>query len=549
MLKNFYKFHKIIFIFLCFIIPAIWWTRLNANYYSTKTFLLFFTSSFALIGLVPQLKLPKLPKALLYSTTFILVYQLIFYTYRLDYADFLNYFKFFSFSALCLYFYNMRSNLEEVFSKTTYLILFTAAFLLAVPIKEFYTLRILNDSTELGLIATFGNINMFAEFFILALPFVFEWTRHKDKISQWAKLAILVIWIFFVLYCRSRSAWIGLALWMVLLLRYKVTKSELISIGLAFVLYFMSVLAPSKPNGIEASKNYNSVARLELIKATFEMIKDHPWGIKAGGFIGEIVPYQMASNVKPSEFSYYDQPHSEIMKWPAQFGWLFSLGALVFLGTVSFIMLRWVLAAQNFFLTGSFAVLVPQLFFQFPYENPASLLYLSFATALFFLSFPVLKEFTLGRIGRLGLVLMAAVGIWNSYAFVNSVYQESTHPRTEKIIPACAYYPINIKACHAKLVYFIDNKRFPEFLEHFKYEFVREPLFVDYLRLLPTYYSLKPNNKKTCQSLFLYRGLFPKTQTFDAKYYENCKVFPDVFYFESPQQYRATFIKWLDNLN
>ena len=549
MLKNLFKFHKATLIILFFLIPLVWWTRLNANYYSTKTMLFYFTSAFALLGLSFNFTMPKLPKTLLVSTLFLLIYQFVFHTYRLDYADFLYVFKFMGFAALCFYFYNLRVTLDEIFEKTTYLILICMVFILSVSLKEFYAFRIENVSLDFGLVSTFGNINMFAEFLILSLPFVFAWTRHTDRIPSWIKTVLFTLWIFFIFYCRSRSAWIGFGLWMALFFKYKITKKELISISVALVCYLIAAHAPAKNNITDAIKNNNTVVRSALAYATIDLIQDHPWGIQPGGFMGEIEPYQMASNVKPSEFSYFDQPHSELLKWPAQFGWLFGVMALVFLGTVTFITAKWFWKSENYFLVGSFVVLIPQIMFQFPYENPASLGYLSLVTALFYLSFPKLRDYKWHFGFRIFTIPLALVGIWNAYAFVNSVYQESTYPRNANIIEACDYYPINIKACHAKLGYFVDNKKFPEFLKHFKTEFIREPFFVDYLRLLPTYYSVKPDNKKTCQSLFLYRTIFPNSKTFDQKYFDNCKGFPDIFYFENPAQFRAQYMKWLDNLN
>lgn len=549
MLKNLLKIHKATLIVLCFLIPLIWWTRLNANYYSTKTALFYFTSAFALLGLSFNFSMPKLPRTLLISTCFILLFQVVFHTYRLDYADFLFSFKFLGFASLCFYFYNLKISLEEVFEKTSYLILISIVFILAVSLKEFYTFRIENVSLDFGLVSTFGNINMFAEFLVLSLPFVFAWSRYKDGIPSWIKTVLFTLWVFFIFYCRSRSAWIGFGLWLVLFYKYKVQKKELISIGFAFLCYLMAAYAPAKNNITEEIKNNNTVVRSALAYATLDLIKDHPWGIRPGGFMGEIAPYQMASSVKPSEFSYFDQPHSELLKWPAQFGWMFAAFVVLFLAIVIFIIGKWFFKSENYFLVGSFAVLIPQICFQFPYENPASLLYLSFVTALFYLSFPKLRDYQWYSAFRVFTVALAAAGIWNAYAFVNSVYVESTYPRKAGIIEACEYYPINIKACHGKLGYFIDNKQFSEFTKHFKVEFMRDPLFVDYLRLLPTYYSVKPDNKKTCQSLFLYRTIFPNSKTFDQKYYDNCKGFPDIFYFENPMQFRAQYMKWLDNLN
>lgn len=535
---------------LLFTIPLAWWTRLNANYYSTKLTLLYLAGALAWLAIPGQLKVPKFPRPMLYSLVVIVTYQLLHHTYRLQLDDFLYVFKFLSFSALVLWFYSQNLNLEKLYKNVTYALFLSAVTILSFSGYEFYNTRIIDNSTDISvLLSTFGNVNMFAEFLVLTVPLLFHWTRYKDKIPNWLKLLTFGLWIFFILYCRSRSAWVGLFFWLLVQFRYKISRAEIISMALAFVLYFASMYAPSKENNLTAIKENNTAGRLALYEASFEMIKDNPWGIPAGRFMGEIEPYQMNTSFKPSEYSYYDQPHSEFLKWGAQFGWVFLAAAFVFFISVIYVLGRWFWAQKNPLYVETFAVLIPQVLFQFPFENPASLLYLSLVYALFFQEFATVKEVKIHFMFKPLAVALFFAGVYSSMGFLNSVYQESTQPRTEKIVTACEYYPINIKACHAKLTYYIDTKQFEKFVTEFKTDFVKEPFFVDYLRLLPTYYSIKQNNKKTCESLFLYSTIFPAQTAFDKKYYENCKGFANLFYFENPQQFKTQYLTWLDNLN
>lgn len=534
---------------LVFIIPVAWWTRLNANYYSTKLTLLFLAGALAWLLIPNKIKWPKFPKTILASLITIVAFQVIYHTYRLRLDDFLHIFKFLSFSSLLLWFYSLNLDLENIYKKTTYAVLSVVTFILVVSFYEFYKVRIVNLSLGLDLLSTFGNINMFAEFLVLTIPFLFHWTRYKDKVPEWLKLLLFSFWIFFILYCRSRSAWIGLALWLMIQFRYKISKKELLCISLSFVFYLASMYAPAQENNIVAIKETNTAARLSLYQATFEMIKDHPWGIKAGGYISEIVPYQMNSAYGPSEFNYFDQPHSEYLKWGAEFGWLFIAAAFVFSFSVLFQLCRWFLNQKNSYLVESFVVLAPQILFQFPFENPASLLYLSFVLALFFREYVTNKTINVHFSYRPIAYMLFLAGIYSAGGFVYSVYQESTTPRNENIVAACHYYPVNIKACNAKLNYYLNNKMNGRFIEDFKTDFMKEPFFVDYLKLLPTYYSIKQNNKKTCESLFLYKTVFPEQKAFDNKYYEDCKGFTDLFYFEDPKKFKAKYLTWLDNLD
>ncbi|MEK6628593.1 MAG: O-antigen ligase family protein [Bdellovibrionota bacterium] len=539
-------------VFLCFVIPVAWWTRLNANYYSTKLTLLFLVGAVAWLAIPQKVTLPKLPKAMLISVLGIIGFQVVKHTYMFSFYDYLNFGEFISFAALVLWFYSLNHDLEQIYKKTTYVIFITIVAILGVSLYEFYLNRIVKLSTDiLAVLGTFGNVNMFAEFLVLALPFLFYWTRYKDKIPVWIKLSLFSIWIFFILYCRSRSAWLGFAFWIIFQFRYKITKRELVHIGLGLIFYFISIFAPTnvQDEKINAWKSSSLKSRQAMYEATFELIKDHPWGIRPGTFLGEIEPYQMNGSVKPSEFQYYDQPHSEFLKWTAQLGWLFLVLVFVFLFSVVWQLGKWFINRKNPILIGSFAALIPQLFFQFPFENPASLMFLGLLVALFF------KEFAMGKIINIHFsyrpiaYILFLAGVYNSVGFVNSVYQESTFPRSEKIIAACDYYPISFKTCHAKLGYFLDNKQFDKFIIDYKANVIHQPLFVDYLRLLPTYYSVKQNAKKTCEALFFYKSMFPEQQAFESKYYEDCKGFTNFFYFDEPKKYKARYLAWLDNLN
>lgn len=534
---------------LIFIIPVAWWTRLNANYYSTKLTLLFLAGAFAWLVIPNKIILPKFPKAMLVSLLVIIFFQVAKHTYTFSLDDFLHIFKFLSFSALVLWFYSLNLSLEKVYKKTTYAVFLVTAFILTVSFYELYKFRIVNLSLALDLLSTFGNINMFAEFLVLTVPFLFHWTRHKDKVPEWLKLVLFSFWIFFILYCRSRSAWVGLAIWLIIQFRYKISKKELLYISLSFVLYLASMYAPAHEHNIGEVKANNAAARLSLYEATYELIKDHPWGIKAGRYMGEIEPYQMDSAYRPSEFNYFDQPHSEFLKWGAQFGWVFLAAAGVFFFSIIFQLCKWFLSKEKSYFIESFVVLLPQILFQFPFENPASLLYLSLVFALFFMEYASDKTINVHFSYRPIAYILFLAGIYSAGGFVYSVYQESTMSRNENIVAACNYYPINIKACHAKLSYYLDNKMYDRFAVDFKIDFMKEPFFVDYLRLLPTYYSIKQNNKKTCESLFLYKTIFPEQKAFDNKYYDNCKGFADLFYFENPKKFKTKYLTWLDNLN
>lgn len=526
-----------------------WWTRLNANYHSTKLFLLFFVTAFVWLVMPLKMELPKLTKPLGFSLLFIVLYQFVFYTYQFDYFSFLSLFKFLSLCSLTVFFYSLDLSIEKIYKNVGYVIFIVSVIILGFSLNEFYNFRIINNTTNISTyISTFGNVNMFAEFLVLTTPLLFHYSRYRDKVPQWLKLTCFSIWVFFILYSRSRSAWLGLALWTGLQLRYEISRKEQLYIGAAILAFLVCMYAPSVQDQLNSIKQHNVTARSALYEATFELIKDHPWGLKPGEYIGEIELYRMNTSVKPSEYNYYDQPHTEILKWGAQFGWLFSFVALLFITSVVFILVKWFWQKKNPFIVESFIVLTPQILFQFPYENPASIMYISLITALFFLCFDKIKPFIISSWWRVVGGAVAVLCLFNAFAFVNSVYEESTYPRSENIVSACELYPLNVKACHAKLIYYYDQRKYDEFSKHFEVEFMRNPLFIDFLRLLPVYYSVNRNNKKACEGLYVYRTLFPQQVSFDPKNYENCSMFSDYFYFDEPKKFKARYLTWLNNL-
>ena len=134
---------------------------------------------------------------MLISLLTILGFQIFYHTYALKLDEFLYLFKFLSFAGLVVWVYSLNLNLDKIFSKITYVVLTAAVTILAFGLFEFYNTRIVGFSNDVSrTLGTFGNVNMFAEFFVLSLPFIFHWSRFKDRVPQYFKLALMTCWIF-----------------------------------------------------------------------------------------------------------------------------------------------------------------------------------------------------------------------------------------------------------------------------------------------------------------------------------------------------------------
>ena len=330
-------------IFLCilfFLIPLVWSKYLNANYLSAKTFLLYFAASLALFGLPERLNIRRIPKACALLLVLIFCYYVGYYLVDPQYRYFPHLFKMLSFVFVALYIYSLRIKSSEIFKKTTYPFFLMWALILGFTGYEVFNLRVLEMNIKTDIIlSTFGNINMFSEFAILSLPLLFLWTRHKDRIPQVLKLGFLGFLTFLIFYGRSRSAWMGLAMWVVFKAFQGLKKREWAALAAGLGLFLLSHFT-ANTDSISKFQPTAFSERASLYHASAEMLWDHPFGIGIGQFVNEIVPYLLNKPSGPNEYAYFDQPHSEFLKWGIQFGWPMLLLSLAFFALILFEILR-----------------------------------------------------------------------------------------------------------------------------------------------------------------------------------------------------------------
>lgn len=529
--------------------PIAWWSRLNANYHSTKLILFYALGGLCWLGVSGKIKLPRLSNLMLFSVTTILTIIICKHFYQFRYDNFLYFSRILCFWGVVLYFYNSKLTIDDLLKKTSPLILLTTTSILIICLLELYQLRVVGMSKSLNFLGTFGNVNMMSEFFILSVPFIYHWMKLTEKMPQFVKLTVYIFWIFFIFFLRSRSVWIGLGFFFVLLLWYKGKKKDWAGVLVALLLYLIFQWAPSMPDNVSNIKDFNTQARAELYKASVQMIKDHPLGIEVGKFIGTFNPYLYATGFKLSERHFYDNPHSDFLKWGIYYGWLFILSVTIFLLVVAWQIFNWIRSKENFILVVSFFVLMPQFAFQFPFENPASTAMVGLILGLFFKKFKTQDEFFVNKKLKAVFVIFSSITLFSGYAFLYSIYNESRYPKNENIIQACAIYPIYNKACHAKMVYYIEKQKLLEFIRDFKEIIYRQPTYIDFIKLTPTFYSFQSNSKKTCEALFFYRSLYPEHEAFQPAYYDACAGFSDPFYFDNPKAFTDRYMNWLSDID
>ena len=530
-----------------FLIPLVWSKYLNANYYSAKFFAVFFVSSLSLFASSRYLMWPSLPKILAWSLSLLVLLHITSPLFSGQWAHVYYMSKFFSFALLAYYFYGLEINLASFFKKYDIFIFATGALILAIALNDFYVIRIQNMNVESGLLlGSFGNVNMMSEFLILTLPLLHLWLRTKTSLPFFIKAILLFGWFFFIFYCRSRSAWIGLGLWTLYCLYKKnLNLKEAGLLAGALAVYHLSFFAPALIYAAGAAKGESFSQRLHLYQSTLRLIRDHPFGVGVGQFFNEIIPYLINSDFRPLEYVYFDQPHSEILKWATQFGWIgFVLPALVF-----FYLVTEIIRKENFFLASSFLVLVPQICFQFPFENPASLMYLAFLFAMCLQLFPVAATVRLNIKKRLFASIFAVLGILHAFAYVTSIFWESSHDNQVEIVSAsCDIYPINISACFNKVQYLLGNNRLVETRQAFAENFTKFPFHAGLMRLLPSYLKTSASDQKTCEAVLEYDYVFTKQTYFQNELLKSCSAFRLPVEHHNPAQFEKDYFSWQQSL-
>lgn len=527
-----------------FLIPLVWSRYLNANFVSAKFFLVYLVSSFSLFASSKELIWPKCPRPLFYSLATLIVLQLSSPLLSGAWVDILYVFKFLSFTFLAYYFYSLRIDLTCFLKKFDLILFLTAFAILGVAAYDFYVLRVEElDVTSGFLLGSFGNVNMLAEFLVLTLPLIHLWGRTKTKTPQILKDALMLGWFFFIIYCRSRSAWIGLGLWVIWCLTQKTFSwKEAALLLIAFVGFHVSFYFPHIENTNAQAKTNSFAQRLHLYMTTVKLIADHPIGIGVGQYFHEIVPYLVNSDFRPLEYVYFDQPHSEFLKWAVQFGWVGVILPVVVLGYLGFYTWK----QKNFFLLSSLIVLLPQLAFQFPFENPASLLYLAFLFAVALRIFPEAKEVCLAWWKRLAFFGVALVGLVHACLFVTSIFFETSHGNNVTYIKgACELYPINLNGCFFRDQFLIGTNRLEDSRAVLKQDFEKFPFHAGLMRILPAFLKSTNDNQKICESVLIYDFVYDKQTFFNTQILKACSAYKVPVTYYTAEQFRDDYVKWI----
>ena len=516
--------------------------------------MIYFSSSLGLLLLPDNFNFRKIPKSLLILLGLILVYYVGYFFVDGKWGNAFFIFKMLSFVAITLFVYSQNLRITSFFDKLSWPFFFMWAAILALTTSEIYQLRIVDlDIRTDRVLSTFGNVNMMTEFFILCLPLFFVWSRKKDKIPEWVKLVGLSFLSFFLLYGRSRSAWLGLILWFAFRVFRGITKKECVAFGIAAAAFAVSHFTAPDVSKISKFVASSFSERASLYRGSLELLRDKPTGIPLGQFMNEIVPYLLDKETGPNEFAFFDQPHSEFLKWGIQFGWAFLGLCILFFWFLSYELFKKYRLepeqnkSESGFYIEFLLVLFPQMMFQFPFENPASILCIAVVFGLFLSSY---SEGVVLRIQYFQYIfgVLAVAGLLNSFLYATSIYFESAYSGSPDIMNVvCNYYPVSFRSCNLKNKSLLQIKNIAAFKAEFQKDFLENPYFCDNLRLLPEYFNYSQSEKKTCEALLVYREIYKDQKNFTTEAFVPCAKYTSPIKLENPLQFNRDFLKWFQN--
>jgi len=315
--------------------------------------------------------------------------------------------------------------------------------------------------------ATFGNVNMAAQFLGMAVvvalsaPPAVGLARLVRELSIAGGLAYVAL-----AGTRSVALALGAALLVLAVARRLPIALFARTAVLAGLLVALLVAAPSsRPSAsdLEASKQTSARMRLAVWVDTLALVRDHPFGVGAGGFEQAFVPYALGGRSRPGEGLVFRSPHNELLRLVAEEGFLGAGLAL----TLLFLLARELHRHSGFgswrsdtgaLLASVSAFLVVESIFQFPFAlavpSLLACVLLGLALALLEPAAGALEQTPAPRVGvaaRAGdvvcLLVAAAIVLGLArmaiadYLFTN---RRDDRPSLER---ACALDPRRLDAC------------------------------------------------------------------------------------------------------
>jgi len=228
-----------------------------------------------------------------------------------------------------------------------------------------------------GRSATFGNVNIAAQFVGLALVVLIS-GRSGAAVEVFAGGGFAYV---FLAGTRSVALALGMAL-VVLAVARRLTLWPLLRMA-TIASVVAGVVLQVAPQGsgpfspsVETSKQMSARLRLAVWGDTIDFIRDHPLGVGAGNFEHAFIPYALRGRSRPGETLVYRSPHNDFLRLLAEEGLLGGILLLTLLGLLVLEVNRsqatgWWRSEAGALLGSAGAFFVVEAFFQFPFEMAA----------------------------------------------------------------------------------------------------------------------------------------------------------------------------------
>lgn len=253
--------------------------------------------------------------------------------------------------AFALYFHNHNNNFERsLFISVGFITIIYSAYALI----QLLLLNDINMSSLYFISSLNGNKNLFSSFLFLLLAFNIIGVTKLTGTFKFLNVLAIAFSIFFIFFLQTRAVWIAIILSSIILLLLLIKtgsnilqkKMFLIPIAILFIIFISATIirmsghwsAFSKRVHYSAIKADSSIQeRLQLIKKTLSLIKDHPIiGVGAGNWQFQIGSQPMSGlDTKAQANITFQRPHNDFL-------WIWSetgtIGFILYLGMIFMIL-------------------------------------------------------------------------------------------------------------------------------------------------------------------------------------------------------------------
>jgi hypothetical protein len=386
-----------------------------------------------------------------------------------------------------------------------------------------------------------GNVNVLSEYLILLLPLALLYSKGLLGYKKYLARVVVVSWVIVLLIAQSRSAFIGLSLVVLYEIWDRFPKK--------YFVMFMTVAIAVIVSYTMVYKKGSTSHRMDLYHSAVKMMGDNYRGIGGGQFQYNFVPYQMENEEAPREVEIYSNPHNEFLKWGIEYGVDYLLAAICFwllLGYYVFSNRSMSRQTTSFFRV-SYLVMLPQLIFQFPFENPSSFLILAFLIGRMLQSIYPSYKYSISTLPRLLIIpcvlSLLAIGVMRAKAY----WIESNSKDPKELAMGCKLDPTNWRLCFLASMTTIAKGDANEALPIIQQSLKLRPFDYHALRSLAFYYSENGDKRRTCEVINVYKLMMSDTKMFNEFSEKDCKEYPAPFKFENPKQFREAYLKWLNS--